>query len=74
MGVFASLLTVLFIGLKLTGSIAWSWFLVLLPMVLYLGFVVTIFGALVAVKVREELEDRARRERLKARRAKEQTS
>jgi hypothetical protein len=30
---FLSLLTVLFIGLKLTGYIAWSWFWVLSPMI-----------------------------------------
>ena len=29
---FTTLLTVLFIGLKLTGSIDWSWWLVLMPM------------------------------------------
>lgn len=28
---FAGLLTILFIGLKLTGYIKWSWWLVLLP-------------------------------------------
>jgi len=28
---FLSLLTVLFIGLKLTGYIDWNWFLVVLP-------------------------------------------
>jgi ABC-type polysaccharide/polyol phosphate export permease len=31
---FLSLLTVLFIGLKLTGHIDWNWFLVLLPILL----------------------------------------
>lgn len=29
---FLGLLAVLFIGLKLTGHIAWSWWLVLLPL------------------------------------------
>lgn len=29
---FLSLLTLLFIGLKLTGNIAWSWWWVLAPM------------------------------------------
>lgn len=33
---FFGLLTILFIGLKLTNYIAWSWWLVLLP--LYGGF------------------------------------
>ena len=30
---FLSLLTILFIGLKLTGYIAWSWLWVLSPMI-----------------------------------------
>jgi len=29
---FLGLLTILFIGLKLTGVISWSWWLVLLPL------------------------------------------
>jgi hypothetical protein len=37
---FASLLTVLFIGLKLTGYIAWSWWWVLSP--LWISFGVTL--------------------------------
>jgi hypothetical protein len=37
---FVGLLTVLFIGLKLVGIIAWSWFWVLSP--LYLGAIVAI--------------------------------
>ena len=37
---FAGLLTVLFIGLKLTGYIAWSWWWVLAP--LWIGFVILI--------------------------------
>lgn len=32
MGFFISLLTVLFIGLKLVGSITWSWWWVLSPL------------------------------------------
>lgn len=39
---FLGLLTILFIGLKLTNFIDWSWWLVLLP--LY-GGLVLIFGA-----------------------------
>jgi hypothetical protein len=34
MNVFLMLLGLLFIGLKLTGFIAWSWWLVLLPVYL----------------------------------------
>jgi len=35
---FFQLLTILFVGLKLTGLITWSWWLVLSP--LYLPFVI----------------------------------
>jgi hypothetical protein len=37
---FCGLLTILFIGLKLTGYIAWSWLWVLSP--LWLGFVLVL--------------------------------
>jgi hypothetical protein len=37
---FLSLLTVFFIGLKLTGYITWSWFFVLIP--LYAGIVLSL--------------------------------
>lgn len=37
---FLGLLGILFVALKLTGYIAWSWWLVLLP--LYLPFVVAV--------------------------------
>ena len=41
---FLSLLTILFIGLKLGGIIAWSWWFVLLPLwivpVVFLSFIV----------------------------------
>jgi hypothetical protein len=39
---FCSLLTLLFIGLKLTHVIAWSWWLVLLPTYGPIVFLVTI--------------------------------
>lgn len=43
MGFFISLLTVLFIGLKLVGSITWSWWWVLSP--LWIGaLAIFIFG------------------------------
>jgi len=44
MSIFISLLTVLFIGLKLVGSIAWSWWWVLSP--LWIGIPVTFTLAL----------------------------
>lgn len=37
---FAGLLTVLFIGLKLTGYIAWSWLWVLSPLWITAGIVI----------------------------------
>jgi len=43
---FAGLLTILFIGLKLTGYIAWSWWWVLSP--LWIGFA---FGIVVLLIV-----------------------
>lgn len=49
---FFSLLTILFIALKLTGVIAWSWWWVLaplwMPIVLVLGVVLIVLAALVA--------------------------
>lgn len=39
------LLTILFIGLKLTGNITWTWILVLSPLLIYIGinlFIITI--------------------------------
>lgn len=34
-----SLLTILFVGLKLTGFIDWSWWFVVMPTLLYVAFV-----------------------------------
>lgn len=39
---FPGLLTVLFIGLKLTGYISWSWWWVLSPILISVGFGLTI--------------------------------
>lgn len=46
---FAGLLTVLFIGLKLTDHIDWSWWWVLSPLSLWIGFLlgVVILGLVV---------------------------
>lgn len=43
------LLTLLFVGLKLTGHIAWSWWWVLSPIWLPLVLAVTIFSVVVIV-------------------------
>lgn len=45
---FLNLLTLLFIGLKLTGHIDWNWFWVLLPMLLW------IIGALIVIAIKKE--------------------
>jgi hypothetical protein len=41
---FCGLLTVLFIGLKLTGHIAWSWLWVLSPLWIPLGIVCAVLA------------------------------
>jgi len=41
---FLGLLTILFIGLKLTGCISWSWWLVLSPIWIALVLVIVIFA------------------------------
>jgi len=46
---FINLLTVLFIGLKLTGHIDWSWWWVLSP--LWLGLVIIMVLAILAVAI-----------------------
>jgi hypothetical protein len=44
---FAGLLTVLFIGLKLTGAIAWSWWWVLSP--LWIGWAIALLIVAIAL-------------------------
>lgn len=48
-----SLLTVLFIGLKLTGYIDWGWFYVVLPTVLHVGLVLSVLLLAVILKMLE---------------------
>lgn len=45
--IFLPLLTVLFIGLKLTGHIEWSWWWVLSPLWAPFGIVFGIWGVLI---------------------------
>lgn len=52
---FGGLLTILFIGLKLTGHIDWSWWWVFSP--IWLSFAV-IFGLLIIVGLLKALFDR----------------
>jgi hypothetical protein len=46
---FAGLLTILFIALKLTGVIAWSWWWVLSP--LWIGFAIILGVGIIALLV-----------------------
>ena len=46
---FSSLLAILFITLKLTGYIAWSWLWVLAP--IWIPFVIVVFVLIIAGKV-----------------------
>jgi hypothetical protein len=51
---FASLLTVAFIVLKLVGVIDWSWFIVALPLIIYIVYWLTLVVALVVFTVIDE--------------------
>jgi hypothetical protein len=51
MGFFTSLLTVAFVVLKLVGVISWSWFIVVLPTILYLTLQIFLIVLLVVVAV-----------------------
>jgi len=44
---FTGLLTILFVGLKLTGVIAWSWWLVLSPVLISLLLIVLFIALLI---------------------------
>ena len=52
---FVSLLTVLFIALKLTGYIDWNWFLVLLPIIIgpIIFLLLLVVALFVGMKVRD---------------------
>ncbi len=50
-GGFTSLLTVLFIGLKLTGYINWSWWWVLSPIWIMLGIVLLVLAFVLVIKI-----------------------
>lgn len=48
-----SLLTVLFIGLKLTGYIDWSWWFVVMPTLAHVAIVVLMFVVTLILTVRK---------------------
>lgn len=47
---FAGLLALLFIALKLTGVIAWSWLWVLAPLWIGVALVLVVFGAVMGAR------------------------
>lgn len=52
---FCGLLTIAFIVLKLCGIIDWSWFLVLLPMIISVSLVVIVFiVALIIIAIQDK--------------------
>ncbi len=55
------LLGIIFVGLKLTGSTTWSWWLVLLPLYgpIFVGLVILLFATLVGLtdKILKAIED-----------------
>jgi hypothetical protein len=55
---FIDLLQLLFLGLKLAGSIEWSWWLVLAPMLARSGFVAAVF---IVAAIRAMVEAKRRR-------------
>ena len=52
---FMGLLTIVFITLKLTGYIAWSWWLVLLPMIISISFAVILLVLHVTLNILDPL-------------------
>jgi hypothetical protein len=53
-----SLLTVLFVGLKLTGYIDWPWIWVLAPTWIPVAIVATIFAVIALLVIAEHILDR----------------
>ena len=47
---FSGLLTILFIGLKLTNHIDWSWWWVLSPIWISLSFIILLIAFIVIIK------------------------
>jgi hypothetical protein len=57
---FIGLLTLLFVGLKLTGHIAWSWFWVLSPLIFTTGVLLIGVLGILAVFLRPESKRKRR--------------
>lgn len=56
-GLLVALLTTLFVGLKLTDNIDWSWWWVLSPLWIYAAFFIILFAVVVVILVISELVD-----------------
>ena len=50
-GTFSNLLTLIFITLKLTGFIDWSWWLVLSPLLVNFVILISLLGCIFILKV-----------------------
>ena len=50
-GGFLNLLTLIFVTLKLTGFIDWSWWLVLSPLLVNFGILISLLGCIFILKV-----------------------
>jgi len=48
---FGGLLAILFIGLKLTGNITWSWWWVLFPLWISMAIILTIMIIIILFKI-----------------------
>jgi hypothetical protein len=70
-GSFTTLLAVLFIGLKLTGHIAWSWWWVLspiwIPFAIVLSIAACVFGVYIGAHILDTIGRWRRRRRLRRR-------
>lgn len=51
---FTEVLTIVFIALKLTGVISWSWWLVLLPEIIGAAFYIVVLLFVVLFKTKQE--------------------
>ena len=55
---FIGLLQILFIGLKLTGHIDWSWPVVLLPMIISIGLGIIIISIVLTITAIKVIKDK----------------
>lgn len=60
---FVGLLTIVFITLKLTGYIDWSWWWVLSPVLISIGIGILLLLVFLGIAIREDRKDREWRDR-----------